>query len=92
MSGYDENSVVSAAVNGLHGDINGETENMALKAGVSSVLRHVRKSAVNFPVEFQMTYELFKMSGSLGTFLVRFLIVPRVAISVPSHYQQQQFV
>lgn len=52
MSGYEDNSVVSTAVNGLHSDINGETENMALKAGVSSVLRHVRKLVVNFPLEF----------------------------------------
>ncbi|XP_034543277.1 protein FAM193A isoform X9 [Notolabrus celidotus] len=33
MSGYEENSVVTAAVNGLHNDINGEAENVALKAG-----------------------------------------------------------
>lgn len=37
MTGYEENTVVTAAVNGLHGDINGEGENVALKAGVSSV-------------------------------------------------------
>lgn len=41
MSGYDDNSVVTTAVNGLHNDINGEAENVALKAGVSSVLRYV---------------------------------------------------
>uniref|UniRef100_A0A8C4NZI9 FAM193 C-terminal domain-containing protein n=1 Tax=Dicentrarchus labrax TaxID=13489 RepID=A0A8C4NZI9_DICLA len=33
MSGYEDNSVVTAAVNGLHNDINGEGENVALKAG-----------------------------------------------------------
>ncbi|XP_041640857.1 protein FAM193A isoform X2 [Cheilinus undulatus] len=33
MSGYEDNSVVSSAVNGLHNDINGEAENVALKAG-----------------------------------------------------------
>lgn len=40
MTGYEENNVVTAAMNGLHGDINmnGEGENVALKAGVSSVL------------------------------------------------------
>uniref|UniRef100_A0A8C9XCK1 Family with sequence similarity 193 member A n=1 Tax=Sander lucioperca TaxID=283035 RepID=A0A8C9XCK1_SANLU len=38
MSGYEDNSVVTAAVNGLHDDINGECENMELKARVSSVL------------------------------------------------------
>uniref|UniRef100_A0A8C9XDC9 Family with sequence similarity 193 member A n=1 Tax=Sander lucioperca TaxID=283035 RepID=A0A8C9XDC9_SANLU len=32
MSGYEDNSVVTAAVNGLHDDINGECENMELKA------------------------------------------------------------
>uniref|UniRef100_A0A3B5ACL5 Family with sequence similarity 193 member A n=1 Tax=Stegastes partitus TaxID=144197 RepID=A0A3B5ACL5_9TELE len=33
MSGYEDNSVVAAAVNGIHNDINGEGENVALKAG-----------------------------------------------------------
>uniref|UniRef100_A0A671XHD3 Family with sequence similarity 193 member A n=1 Tax=Sparus aurata TaxID=8175 RepID=A0A671XHD3_SPAAU len=33
MSGYEDNSVVTAAVNGLHNDINGEAENVVLKAG-----------------------------------------------------------
>uniref|UniRef100_A0A4W6EWU2 Family with sequence similarity 193 member A n=1 Tax=Lates calcarifer TaxID=8187 RepID=A0A4W6EWU2_LATCA len=33
MTGYEESSVVTAAVNGLHSDINGEGENVALKAG-----------------------------------------------------------
>ncbi|XP_058496559.1 protein FAM193A isoform X1 [Solea solea] len=33
MTGYEESSVVTAAVNGLHNDLNGEGENMALKAG-----------------------------------------------------------
>uniref|UniRef100_A0A3Q1CFR1 FAM193 C-terminal domain-containing protein n=1 Tax=Amphiprion ocellaris TaxID=80972 RepID=A0A3Q1CFR1_AMPOC len=33
MSGYEDNSVVTAAVNGIHNDLNGEGENMALKAG-----------------------------------------------------------
>lgn len=33
MSGYEDNSVVNAAVNGLHNDINGEGENVELKAG-----------------------------------------------------------
>lgn len=37
MSGYEDNSVVTSAVNGLHNDMNGEAENVALKAGVSSV-------------------------------------------------------
>ncbi|XP_029362321.1 protein FAM193A [Echeneis naucrates] len=36
MTGYEESTVVSAAVNGLHGDINGAGENVALKTGVSS--------------------------------------------------------
>lgn len=39
MSGYEDNSVVTAAVNGLRNDINGEAENVVLKAGVSSALR-----------------------------------------------------
>lgn len=38
MSGYEDNSVVTAAVNGLHNDINGEGENVELKPGVSSAL------------------------------------------------------
>lgn len=38
LSGYEDNSVVTAAVNGLHNDINGEGDNVALKAGVSTVL------------------------------------------------------
>lgn len=38
MSGYEETSVVSAAVNGLHGDVNGEAESATLKAGVGSSL------------------------------------------------------
>ncbi|TKS68460.1 Protein FAM193A [Collichthys lucidus] len=33
MSGYEDNSVVTSAVNGLHNDMNGEAENVALKAG-----------------------------------------------------------
>uniref|UniRef100_I3JVD9 Family with sequence similarity 193 member A n=1 Tax=Oreochromis niloticus TaxID=8128 RepID=I3JVD9_ORENI len=33
MSGYEDNGVVTAAVNGLHNDINGEGENVALKTG-----------------------------------------------------------
>ncbi|KAK1885983.1 Protein FAM193A [Dissostichus eleginoides] len=33
MSGYEDNSVVTAAVNGLHNDLNGECENAELKAG-----------------------------------------------------------
>ncbi|XP_074518804.1 protein FAM193A isoform X5 [Halichoeres trimaculatus] len=33
MSGYEDNSVVTAVVNGLHNDINGEAEDVALKAG-----------------------------------------------------------
>uniref|UniRef100_A0A3Q3L852 Family with sequence similarity 193 member A n=1 Tax=Labrus bergylta TaxID=56723 RepID=A0A3Q3L852_9LABR len=33
MCGYEDNSVVTSAVNGLHNDINGEAENVALKAG-----------------------------------------------------------
>uniref|UniRef100_A0A8C3G6S5 Family with sequence similarity 193 member A n=1 Tax=Cyclopterus lumpus TaxID=8103 RepID=A0A8C3G6S5_CYCLU len=37
MTGYEDNRVVTAAVNGLHNDINGECENVELKAGVSSV-------------------------------------------------------
>lgn len=37
MSGYEDNSVVTAAVNGLHNDLNGECENAELKAGVSFV-------------------------------------------------------
>lgn len=36
MSGYEDNSVVTAVVNGLHNDINGEAGDVALKAGVSS--------------------------------------------------------
>lgn len=37
MSGYEESGLVSAgaAVNGLHGDVSGEAESAALKAGVS---------------------------------------------------------
>lgn len=57
VTGYEENSVVTAAVNGLHGDINGEGGNVALKAGVSSVLwyftsRKCPRLVVNFPAEF----------------------------------------
>ncbi|XP_041838778.1 protein FAM193A isoform X2 [Melanotaenia boesemani] len=33
ISSYEENNIVTAAVNGLHNNINGEGENMALKAG-----------------------------------------------------------
>lgn len=33
MSGYEDGSVVTAAVNGLHNDINGEGENVGLKTG-----------------------------------------------------------
>ncbi|CAN9510570.1 unnamed protein product [Ophioblennius macclurei] len=33
MSGYEDNSVVAATVNGLHNDINGDGENGTLKAG-----------------------------------------------------------
>jgi len=40
MTGYEDNRVVTAAVNGLHNDINGECQNVELKAGVSSVLRN----------------------------------------------------
>lgn len=43
MSGYEDSSVVTAAVNGLHNDLNGEGENVALKAGVSSALCHFKK-------------------------------------------------
>lgn len=42
MSGYEETSVVSAAVNGLHGDVNGEAVSATLKAGVSSALCNCR--------------------------------------------------
>lgn len=51
VTGYEENSV---AVNGLHGDINGEGGNVALKAGVSSVLwcLYFKKMPKNFPPEF----------------------------------------
>ena len=56
MSGYEDNSVVSAAVNGLHSEINGEGENVALKAGVSSTLicyfEQCLRLVVNFPAEF----------------------------------------
>lgn len=38
MSSYEETSVVAAAVNGLHSDVNGEAESAKLKAGVSSAL------------------------------------------------------
>ena len=46
MSGYEDNSVVTAAVNGLHNDLNGECENAELKAGVSfvSVVLHQKMS------------------------------------------------
>lgn len=43
MSGYEDNSVVTSAVNGLHNDLNGEAENVALKAGVSSVKKKKKK-------------------------------------------------
>uniref|UniRef100_A0A3Q1G5J2 Family with sequence similarity 193 member A n=1 Tax=Acanthochromis polyacanthus TaxID=80966 RepID=A0A3Q1G5J2_9TELE len=33
LSGYEDNGVVTAAVNGIHNDLNGEGENVALKAG-----------------------------------------------------------
>lgn len=54
MTGYEESSVVNAAVNGLHDDINGEGENVALKAGVSSVFwystsRKMPKNSCEFP-------------------------------------------
>lgn len=35
ISSYEDNSAVTAAVNGLHNDINGEGDNVALKTGVS---------------------------------------------------------
>lgn len=37
LTAYEESSVVAAAGNGLHSDINGECENGELKEGVSSV-------------------------------------------------------
>lgn len=54
MSGYEDNSVVTSAVNGLHNDLNGEAENVALKAGVSSVKKKKKcpRLVVNFPAEF----------------------------------------
>lgn len=52
MSGYEENTVVTAAVNGLHNDINGEAKNTALKAGVSSVLwQKMPKISCEFPCQ-----------------------------------------
>ncbi|KAM9769726.1 protein FAM193A isoform 1-T1 [Menidia menidia] len=36
LNSYEDNGVVAAAVNGLHNNINGEGENMALKAGITS--------------------------------------------------------
>jgi len=41
MSSYEDNSVGTAAVNGLHNNINGEGENMALKARVSYLLKKI---------------------------------------------------
>lgn len=56
MSGYEDNRVVSAAVNGLHSEINGEGENVTLKAGVSITLicyfEQCLRLVVNFPAEF----------------------------------------
>ena len=57
MSGYEDNSVVTAAVNGLHNDINGECDIVELKPGVSSALRYITlkkcpRLVVNFPAEF----------------------------------------
>lgn len=54
MSGYEDNSVVTAAVNGHHSDINGETKNVPLKVGASSVLccvtsRKCTKVSCEFP-------------------------------------------
>ncbi|XP_067352856.1 protein FAM193A isoform X4 [Channa argus] len=37
VTAYEENNVVTAAVNGLHSDINGEGGNVALKAGSSHI-------------------------------------------------------
>lgn len=101
VTGYEENSV---AVNGLHGDINGEGGNMALKAGVSSVLwylisRKCPRLAANFPPEFladesDIHYEW--VTSNLGNVMCtaphlfpNSLFVLHVFISVSSHYQQQ---
>lgn len=50
MSNYGENSVVTAAVNGLHNNINREDESLALKAGVSYLKLLKSSLHVNFPV------------------------------------------
>lgn len=41
LGAYEGDCVVSPAVNGLHNDINREAESVAVKEGVSLVLRHV---------------------------------------------------
>lgn len=38
MGGYEDNRVVATAVNGLHNDVNGEADGVAMKSGVSSVV------------------------------------------------------
>lgn len=69
MTGYEENSVVNTAVNGLHSDVNGEAENAALKAGVSSALCHAAKKAQSYMrisrQGFWMMYLMFVMSELL---------------------------
>ncbi len=107
MSGYEDNSVVTAAVNGLHNDINGEGENVALKAGVSSVLVYYfikcPRLAVNFPAEFLddesvVHYEwVTDSSGNVlctvpRLFPYRVFFVQHISVSVSSHYQQQQLI
>lgn len=43
MSAYEDGSVVTAAVNGLHNDMNGEGENVGLKTAVSSLQTRRKK-------------------------------------------------
>lgn len=52
VTGYEENGVVTAAVNGLHSDMNGEGGNMALKGGVSLFLVYYLKKMSKINCEF----------------------------------------
>lgn len=107
VTGYEESRVVTTAVNGLHSDIKGEGGNVALKAGVSSVLwclisRKCPRLVVNFPPKFlddesNIHYEWVTISS--GNIMCtaphpfsNSLFVLQLYVSVSSHYQQQQFI
>lgn len=87
VTGYEENSVLAAAVNGLHGDVNGEGETVSLKAGVSPVLWHVALTKCEFPSSLQLMKTFGKClvySSSLFTCFPRssssLLILPAAVV------------